>query len=508
MVVSYSLSRIHLSILWKTCIGRVTSGSANAQTSTWRFSKSRWISTNSKSFLSVNLSGPSFSKRSNSKPMTFWGYGFVPVSPYFLCSGLSWFSSLDLADLAFCSCPWIFRLTPSLSSKISKLILHMYSTATSTNCFHNVIFGCRSTFTSNDLNGRNTATPATRCSAGSGQPGLKTSGGCTTLWARSGRNSLTCGKGLDGYNFCFITSSYRVACRTSLSACIIRMCKSTICSIFALPCAAECLTILGPEIHRMICLLCSCEACVIWEVRNLEGISSLVHFAVEEGALEPIVVFLVSARSRLKRGDKFVHIDAWQTDAHPRVVQTLDSQFWIDGQAELVLGPQRILESMCIQTCMLPYLYTDWLVSPNRKWSNIGFGVPQFLETRNCCLSFPLLFLLHPPFCAGKMLWFDGSISYSIGSAANIPKSKPPPTPCEADARVSGCRRGLAGLAATVCQSSAIAGWKGKVSCCWYLWDPMELSADSMVNCDSRWLHAAGESEEVRILTMKRVSPL
>jgi hypothetical protein len=77
----------------------------------------------------------------------------------------------------------------------------------------------------------------------------------------------------------------------------------------------------------MICLLCSCEACVIWEVRNLEGISSLVHFAVEEGALEPIVVFLVSARSRLKRGDKFVHIDAWQTDAHPRVVQTLDSQF-------------------------------------------------------------------------------------------------------------------------------------------------------------------------------------
>ena len=293
-----------------------------------------------------------------------------------------------------------------------------------------------------------------------------------------------------------------------LSYFIIRMCKSTICSIFALPCAAECLTILGPEIHRMICLLCSCEACVIWEVRNLEGISSLVHFAVEEGALEPIVVFLVSARSRLKRGDKFVHIDAWQTDAHPRVVQTLDSQFWIDGQAELVLGPQRILESRCIQTCMLPYLYTDWLVSPNRKWSNIGFGVPQFLETRNCCLSFPLLFLLHPPFCAGKMLWFDGSISYSIGSAANIPKSKPPPTPCEADARVSGCRRGLAGLAATVCQSSAIAGWKGKVSCCWYLWDPMELSADSMVNCDSRWLHAAGESEEVRILTMKRVSPL
>ena len=106
-------------------------------------------------------------------------------------------------------------LTPSLSST---WILHMYSTATATssNCFPNVIFGCRSTFTSNEVNGRNNAI---RCAAGSGQLGLKTSGGCTTLWARSGRNSLTCGKGLDGYNFCFITSSYWVGCRSSSSAC-------------------------------------------------------------------------------------------------------------------------------------------------------------------------------------------------------------------------------------------------------------------------------------------------
>ena len=71
-----------------------------------------------------------------------------------------------------------------------------------------------------------------------------------------------------------------------------------------------------------------------------------------------------------------------------------------------------------------------------------------------------LLILLPPALFASSAI-FGGKIMISWINqlqhwlSSKHPKSKPAPAPCEADARVSGSLRGLA---ATVCQSSTIAG--------------------------------------------------
>ena len=50
--------------------------------------------------------------------------------------------------------------------------------------------------------------------------------------------------------------------------------------------------------------------------------------------------------------------------------------------------------------------------------------VPQVLETPNCCLCFPLFFLLHPPFYAGEINEFMGQLATALGQGQTSPKVK------------------------------------------------------------------------------------
>ena len=302
----------------------------------------------------------------------------------------------------------------------------MYSTATSENCFHNVIFGCRSTFTSNDLNGRNTATAATRCSAGSGQPGLKTSGGCTNtlgqIWKKLPHLRQRLGWIQLLLHHLFI-SGWAVVLHSP------HVQKHNMLHI--------CTSLRGWMSHNT------------WSWNSQDDMPSLFLWGLRHlGGTQPRRDLFACPLCRGRRG----------TGTNRGVSRQCSARRLKRGDK---ICPHRCLANRCTSTSGSNFGFSvlNWWSGrigswPSKKFWNLGVSVypniacyPTYiliglslriendqtldLGSRNswkhaiCCLSFPLLFLLHPPFCAGKMLWFDGSISYSIGSAANIPKSKP-----------------------------------------------------------------------------------